>query len=216
MLKLSIGFRRAATLSKKENTMTINEEKQLAYYNAVKSKASDFVEVKSEKFAIFGGYGVRNGELFVILFKKKETKPFIYSYARRPLADVAKFVADQIAYHEKAMGEYAAMVQKRRDERKAVNAADFYKENDILVASWGYDQTNVNFYQVLKVSGSSIVIAEISSIVTGDEAMPHIDEIIKNKKAMLKRVGVDGRVRIESFMTAGKWNGKPQYCSRYA
>jgi hypothetical protein len=36
------------------------------------------------------------------------------------------------------------------------------KVGDILYASWGYDQTNIDYYQVVDVSGSSATIRKIS------------------------------------------------------
>lgn len=32
------------------------------------------------------------------------------------------------------------------------------KEGDILVASWGWEQTNINFYEVVSLSGKTIVV----------------------------------------------------------
>lgn len=43
---------------------------------------------------------------------------------------------------------------------------------DIFAASWGYDQTNINFYQVVKVSasGKSVHVSEIRSLMAEDQS----------------------------------------------
>lgn len=38
---------------------------------------------------------------------------------------------------------------------------------DILVDSWGYDQTNIDYYQVTKVSASMLTIRRIAARVAG-------------------------------------------------
>jgi hypothetical protein len=47
------------------------------------------------------------------------------------------------------------------------------KVGDILYRSWGYDQTNVNFYQVVKVSpsGKTIYYYEVQTYRTGYESV---------------------------------------------
>lgn len=51
-----------------------------------------------------------------------------------------------------------AAVQDRRNERK-INATrpTTLKEGDILYSSWGYEQTNIDYYQVTKVIGKRTV-----------------------------------------------------------
>ena len=45
---------------------------------------------------------------------------------------------------------------------KTISAAHHYKVGDILYNSWGYNQTNVDWYQVIKVKPKSIVIHPIA------------------------------------------------------
>lgn len=102
------------------------------------------------------------------------------------------------------------------------------KVNDILVCSWGYDQTNVDFYKVLKLSpsGKSITIQRINSQVKEDgfmcgtsvPAVPHTVSDYRGEP-MTKRIKImeDGYcVNISSYSTAFLWDGKPERCSWYA
>jgi hypothetical protein len=95
------------------------------------------------------------------------------------------------------------------------------KLGDILVSSWGYDQTNVDFYQVVKISKSSVSIRQIKATVTPSESIamtgasvPVVGEF--QSEPFTKRPNEHGRVRISSFETAFPWDGKPRYTSWYA
>lgn len=50
-------------------------------------------------------------------------------------------------------------------ERKAAKAAwvNPLKAGDVLYSSWGWEQTNVDFYVVTKVSGKKVTIAQIAA-----------------------------------------------------
>lgn len=54
-----------------------------------------------------------------------------------------------------------------RKERKQTETASV-KVGDLFSYSWGYDQTNVEFYQVTKVSGKTFTIREIASRAHGE------------------------------------------------
>jgi len=64
------------------------------------------------------------------------------------------------AFHE-SLKHSADYKTKKASEKSAwINPA---KVGDILVSSWGYDQTNVDFYAVTKVSGKRVWIREIAA-----------------------------------------------------
>lgn len=85
---------------------------------------------------------------------------------------------------------------------------------DILYSSWGYDQTNVNFYKVMGVRGkNTVIIQRVATKILKpgrgvDKVVPAPDDIIRDK--MRKRVNPRGRVKIHSFEYAEKWNGEPK------
>lgn len=58
---------------------------------------------------------------------------------------------------------HAVTMQERKEKRKAYRHT--LQIGDILKASWGYDQTNINYYQVTEVlSGQTVEVREIGSI----------------------------------------------------
>jgi hypothetical protein len=87
----------------------------------------------------------------------------------------------------------------------------------IFVCSWGYGQTNVDYYKVIEVLNKSVVIAPIGQTrnYTGSmqgECVPEPTRV--GTKRMTKRINSyntkDGDkvfLKINSFSTAFKWNG---------
>jgi predicted carbohydrate-binding protein with CBM5 and CBM33 domain len=100
------------------------------------------------------------------------------------------------------------------------------KVGDILYSSWGYEQTNVFFYQVIEVkpSGKSIVVRQLEPYATYDaQRMTGTKVAIKDAfigPALLKRVkqfaAENYGIKIESFAWAWPWDGKPKSYSSYA
>ena len=113
----------------------------------------------------------------------------------------------------------------RKGEHLEKDAHDF-KVGDILVSSWGYDQTNVQWYQVVGVTPKSVKIREIKGRVqeTGfmsGESVPIPDAFTNNLwfgEQKTARVNSHGWVNITSdgYITAQKWDGNPEYVSWYA
>lgn len=99
------------------------------------------------------------------------------------------------------------------------------KVGDIFGASWGYDQTNVNYYQVTKLVGKSTVeIREIKATRVDDShVMPVKDNFTdtshlnnyKNNEPVRKRVKSSGyrthSLKVFEFSNAYLWDGKPNY-----
>lgn len=108
------------------------------------------------------------------------------------------------------------------------------KVGDILVASWGYDQTNINFYEVVKVTAKSAYLLEVQSTRVGDSGIYNLMKPVPGKYVektldiytdengeiqqergvpdpMLRRVNDSGGVKIEDWgMYAYPWDGTPQ------
>ena len=95
----------------------------------------------------------------------------------------------------------------------------------VFYTSWGYDQTNVDFYQVMDVTKKMAVVRKITqSIVEGSGGMmccnvkPNLNDFIGNEEKKLIKVqgfGViicNGRYNLREY-TSGE---KGTYCSWYA
>jgi hypothetical protein len=93
------------------------------------------------------------------------------------------------------------------------------KVGDILYSSWGYDQTNIDFYQVVAVKDKTVDIREIDKKVVrrergADYVMPEpghfVGAVLKNKRPS-KGYGGGASIRLTSYSGASTWDGKPKY-----
>lgn len=107
--------------------------------------------------------------------------------------------------------------EKARKREEAKNFMHGLKVGDILYASWGYDQTNVNFYQVTKVIGKATVeVREVQSKVVREDGYSVYVTALKGKwlrgsAPMKRRVSTQGSIKINSSIRAYPWDGKPKY-----
>ena len=62
------------------------------------------------------------------------------------------------AYIDSAEKRLAAKIERQRNKK---NFKPTLKVGDILYTSWGYDQTNVEYYQVTKAKGCFVTVHEI-------------------------------------------------------
>ena len=93
---------------------------------------------------------------------------------------------------------------------------------DMVYSSWGYDQTNVDFWQVIEVSesGKSVTMREVSQkyVETGfmsGNVVPVADDFTGEPSRHIVKPG--DRVCIgKSYTSANKWDGSPKYTSHYA
>lgn len=154
-----------------------------------------------------------NGKFIAIAFAGRAQKPlWHYNFPTE---------ARREAFINKTIDERKAVVQVKTDRQQARREWHHsLKEGDILYTSWGYDQTNVDFYQVTRVIDKAIVIREIASkVVSGDGfsesvvAVPNHFVGDPDKKIPTGTGNDPGRVRITSYSSAGLWDGKPKYQS---
>jgi hypothetical protein len=113
------------------------------------------------------------------------------------------------------------------------------KLGDVFVQSWGYDQTNLNWYQVTRVSPKGIFVREIGAKrIKGTEGfmcenqVPDINNFLTDSQWIGKKKDVgcfldnsetfrklrpDGKYfSVGSNYYASLWDGSPKYCSWYA
>jgi hypothetical protein len=105
---------------------------------------------------------------------------------------------------------------------KKIGNLDEINKGDILVSHWGYDQTNVDFYYVVKKTGLGVSLIPMGEKIVEYKDMsgrvvpgePNFTAKPINRKIKKYTGGV--YVRINSFSYARKWNGQPEYFSSYA
>jgi len=149
-------------------------------------------------------------------FIGKRSKPAWY-YGFRSQAHMEQKIKEQI--------EGVQASEDRKAKEKAERSKPHsLKVGDILVSSWGYDQTNVDFYKVKRLVGKSMVeLIAVGSKTVEDSEYPHgmACEVVAVPQAeygepFKKKANSTNYVSLNSFSCAGKWDGSPMYKSWYA
>lgn len=149
------------------------------------------------------------GNPAIMAFKGKANKPAVYK-AYFTTEDRDQAVKNII----KNRKSYLASVEKRRKER---NKPHTLKVGDILHCSWGYDQTNNDYFQVTKLIGKTMVeIREIRARVVDTPHMTYqnvapVADSFKGEPMRKKVDGYHNSVSIYSFANAYPHDGKPDY-----
>lgn len=101
----------------------------------------------------------RDGYFQAIAWRGKSTTPaFFYRFPTSEKRDayVSKWVSDEAESH-RVRSEFKA---KRAAEKKAFRH-DF-KVGEVLHSSWGYEQTNVEFYEIVAISEKQVSFREVA------------------------------------------------------
>ena len=121
-----------------------------------------------------------------------------------------------LPYSYYTVNAYATDVTKVEQPKPKVNVGD------IFVCSWGYDQTNIDYYKVLEVKNKSVVIVSIGQTRTytghmQGECTPVPNVVIGEPKT--KRVNACGdsvSLKMTSFSWAYPWDGEVDHFTEWA
>lgn len=146
------------------------------------------------------------------VWKGKQRKPMCH-YLFSSLEKRNNYVTILKSNHLKKIQREEEAKQAEIKEQKEF--ATSLKTGDILVSSWGYEQTNVNYYQIVQKKGMTVIIQEIAKKITSTEyqdgeAMPLKDHF--KGKPEKRRIGA-GYIRVSTFDSCHPWNGEADYCS---
>jgi hypothetical protein len=165
--------------------------------------------------AVAYAYTDKQARPCVRVFFGKQAKPAANHYYRSEAereAHVAKIFAQR--------AEVVARKQEWGDERKAAGRG--LSAGDILSSSWGYDQTNVDFYKVLRLVGEkSVELVKIGSKrcdrESGNSMADYCTADPSNVigEPMIRRA-LNGQVSINDYKRASRWDGREEYRSWYA
>ncbi len=154
-----------------------------------------------------------NGDPCAYGYRGRSMKP-AFRYRFHDEAQREKFVTEWLDSANRSIAEAVA----RKAERRAPHSLAV---GDVLYSSWGYDQTNIDFYEVTAVRGAVVDLAELQQQRTEHGlAMQGTCVAIKgaHKGAIYKgkRPSGENAVRIDSCSTARPWDGRPLNWSSYA
>jgi hypothetical protein len=154
---------------------------------------------KDERFG-FEVYASTSPLVVAVAFGGKRSKPY-WHFRFKDEARLKAKIEDSL----NGLMEWSERKAKYKAERTKPHNVQL---GDIFRSSWGYDQTNIDFYECTKVMGSMIEIREIAQMreekgfMTGD-CVPSPGHYIG--KPMKKRVSMDSNepsVNIASYASA--------------
>jgi hypothetical protein len=91
-----------------------------------------------------------------------------------------------------------------------------YKVGQIFYNSWGYDQTNVDFYETVAVTKHFVHVKKVHSSVELSNAPQDMvvalpGQFVPNAPVLKKKVSKSGHVGFNSYSSLYPWDGKPKY-----
>jgi len=123
---------------------------------------------------------------------------------------------------EKAIGDARELEQTIKFAGIEPHVARKIELGAILVSSWGYDQTNVDFYAVVEMTAKMVKILPLKHKTRPDafsSMAGHAKatkEINFRAEVMKKKIQSNNWIRIESYAHAHLWDGRERYESWYA
>jgi len=123
--------------------------------------------------------------------------------------------ADAIEHFRQSRARFHANTLLRRQASKRPHTL---KTGDILNTCWGYEQTNVEFYQIIAVKGVMVTLRQIACDYVPTEYMsgettPRPDKFIG--EPIRRRADSSNHVKINHYIHASPWDGHSKHVSSY-
>lgn len=177
------------------------DDKKQAVWNEIFKNRQATATGKNLKFFFAEFQGMvfsenRNGRFYVMGFKGKALKSSFYYYF-----DSEQQMIDLVIRW--ANGQHKSMERKeqsKKEKKERINGLiDEIEIGSIFCSSWGYEQTNVDYFQVVGKKGkSTILVREIASEIVKEnhnfsgEVIPVKDAFLKDSEIMEKRINCFG------------------------
>jgi hypothetical protein len=163
------------------------------------------------------GYTDKNNRILAVAYTGKQIKSaWHYSFAYKDIEVAKQKRADKI-------NEYFAGLNAWRDTKASYkaerNKPHDFKVGEIVYNSWGYDQTNIDYYEIVKVSSNYVWLRRIQGNTTetgfmcGDTT-PTPGAFV-NGEITQHKADASGHVNFKHG-SGSRWDGRPQRCSWYA
>lgn len=154
---------------------------------------------KDERFG-FEVYGTLSPRIVAICYSGKRNKSdwhYRFQDEKRLHAQIQESLSGLMEWEE-----------RKQARKTARNKPHDVKVGDIFKCSWGYDQTNVDYYEVTKVIGAMVEVCEISQMSeeTGfmsGQCVPATGQFIgKPMRKKVNNFGSEPSIAVYSFASA--------------
>lgn len=153
-----------------------------------------------------------NGFPCAAILQKREIKPSLH-YQFRSEQDREDFIKNQKIYADNEI---------RRDEirqQQSIEEAKKYCAGAIVYSSWGYDQTNIDFYIIVERVNNTVTLQQIGGIRKYSSDMSgkvSPDPTKTFGEPFKKKINKYGDISLNSYSDCYLYDGIPKYFSTYA
>jgi hypothetical protein len=161
-----------------------------------------------------------NGKNHLMIWQPRALKPYFH-YLVSP-----ERTQEHIDAATKRFTEHQARKAEAKEKRKgSPEALAKIQVGSIFSCSWGWEQTNVDFYQVTEIKGRTLTLRQIASESVGQTSWASNNVIAQKDafkgepfKKLVQFLGNEYTpyLTLSSFETAFLWDGKPTHRSWWA
>ena len=198
------------------------EEKRNNQIEFLKSNPDIFnLNIQEWENLIFVMYDKRVGKLSQ---DNKVLYPHLIVYHKKKQKPISNFYYLSLGNREKEILKLKEqeLSNKQREEQfiKAAQEKNHkIQVGTILYSSWGYEQTNIDFYIVIERKNQIIILQEIGCKITQDNRNDRgkciADPNTKKGDPFKKRLSKWGGIILNSYKSASIWDGNELYWSSY-
>lgn len=194
---------------------------QAAGFRYIPKGAIKIADKQSDAVAYLYGRA-SDGQPCAKVFYGKQSKPVLNAvFGSTPTMPAAKLREQRVGQYFQYRRDALARKVKQRAERAAKGRG--VEVGNFLAASWGYEQTNVDFYKVTKLIGRTMAeVVKVGAIDVGKDetGMSMASYVIPAEEPLqgaepMRVVIKEGGAKIKG-QWASVWNGQPRYVSWYA
>lgn len=170
-----------------------------------------------EPSGLVAGHKQVNGKTYQKIWASLSGRQLSF-YSFTSEVEAEKYLATVVHQTNRQQEAKQARKKAAAEARAALKASDHYAVGDVVYASWGYDQTNIDWYQVVEVGAKSVKIRPVAAASsdaggpTGGHTQP-----IRGRftgEAQIRILSPDGSIR-DRHSGLYKWDGRPKYTSSY-
>lgn len=126
-----------------------------------------------------------------------------------------KWIEDKKAYYQKQE------ISKQQQHAAKEQEKQYFKPGAILYSSWGYEQTNIDFYIILERKNDFVKIQQIAKNKTYDRNFNDRGNCTADPSNLIgepfkKKISKYASINLTSYSGALLWDGQPLGWSSYA
>lgn len=142
------------------NTITQAKAYQDAAINH--HRASGWQIISSKQAKVIFAYKVIAGRPHLKAWRGSASKTAFY-YCFRDESRAQSYGAQFIQQVHESETRASNRAAEKKAKRAKLKASDFWSVGDVAYTSWGYDQTNVEWFQIVRVLPRSVVVRQVKS-----------------------------------------------------